>query len=163
MDTKRIEELLEVFDRLDKEIIESLQRPLFDLREKDWKVLIPKLQEDCNTILSGLKEAETKLHALRSKAARTQDALVRIYQILEETQRGWVPSTLSECVAVIVDDYLALGADVILGADVHNQLVEREIVLRVKNPAAVIASILARDERLEKVGMGKFRRKIPKD
>ncbi len=163
MDTKKIEKLLEAFDHLDEEIRESLQKPLLHLREKDWQILIPNLEEDCITTLDGLIAAETKLHDLRNKAVRTRDALTRIYQILEETQSRSVPSTLSESIAAIVDDYFAQGADVILGTDVHNQLVERGVVLRVKNPAAVIASILARDDRLEKVGMGKFRKKISKD
>lgn len=163
MDKSKINNLLKALADLDEEITKSIQGPLLHAPDKDWQAVIPSLQEACEAMLSGLREAEKATLELRGKVTRTRHIADQIYDLHKETQEQIAPRTLGQSIGAVVEDYLVQGVDVILVDSVHSQLVDNRIVLGVRNPAAVIASILARDERLERVDKGKFRRKIPKD
>ena len=163
MDKSKVDKLFQALGDLDEEISEGLQSPLLHVRDTDWQSVLPELGEDCNATIDKLDEAMKVFDNLRRKAVRTQRAIAEIHELYGEVQGRVVPKTVGESIKAIVGGYLAQGTDVILVGDVQKQIVDSGIVLKVKNPAAVIASILARDERLEKISMGRFRRRIPKE
>ncbi len=163
MDRKRIDNLLQAIAELDKEIGKGLQKPLLDARGADWQVIITRLQGECEATIEKLREAENKLGELTGKAIRTLDAAKRIYSIRKEIAGQTAPTTLAQSIGAIVENLFALGNNMIRVDAVQDQMVNNGVILGVRNPAAVIASILARDKRLEKVEKGKFRKKTPND
>lgn len=160
MDRNKIDKLLEALTCLNEEVTQGVQKRLLHVRDTDWQVVIPSLQEDCTATIEGLREAEKMLHDLTVKAVRTRDTATEIYELHKQVQGATVPAKLSESIAAIVESRLTKGDDVILVDVVEKQLVDGGVVLTVKNPAAVIASILARDERLEKVDRGAFKKRV---
>lgn len=163
MDTNVIENLLQAFAALDEEITEGIQNPLLHARDTDWQDLLPRLQEDCEAIISALRKAQEKIGTLMEKAARTRNAAAEIYRLHKETKERVVPLTLSQSIAAIVGDYLRQGAETIFADTIQKQLAASGILPYVRNPAAVISSILARDARLERIDKGEFKIRIQGD
>jgi hypothetical protein len=162
MDRTRIDKLLQAFTDLDEEITNGVQIPLAQLSMKmpDYLKNLLALKEDCEVVYQKMEDAQTLLNEVRQKGSRTQNAVNGLYSIYQEIQGRVLPPTVGASIADIVTQYLSHEGEMIRVEDVQKALEDRGVVLAVKNPAAVIASILARDERLEKVEKGLFKKKI---
>jgi len=159
MDRNKVDKLFEAIVHLDEEITQELQRRLLHVRDTDWQAVIPSIEEDCKATWESLDEARKMLDNLRRKAVQTRDTAVEIHELHKQVQGATVPVSLGKSIATIVEGCLVEGDDVIVVDAVRKQLLDNGVVLTVKNPAAVIASILARDKRLEKVDSGTFKKR----
>ena len=160
MDRSKVDKLFEAIGHLDEEITQELQKRLLHVRDTDWQVVIPNIEEDCKATWESIDEARNMLDNLRAKAVRTRETAVGIHELYKQVQGATVPASLGKSLATIVESCLAGGVDVILVDAVQKQLLDNGVVLTVKNPAAVIASILARDKRLEKIDRGTFKKRV---
>jgi hypothetical protein len=163
MEKSKINRLFQVLNELETDIIEGLQKPLFHIRNADWETVLRGVQVDCEDIKQRLQEADGMVLNLMRKVTETFDTAKQMYKLRKGIEGQIAPATIGQAIGVLVGDFLMKGNDEILVDVVQERLVGSGIALNVKNPPAVIASILARDERLERVDKGKFKKKIPKD
>lgn len=162
MDTSKIDKLDQSLSDLDHEVVQGLLKRLLTIRESEWKTVMPALQQECETTLKRLGEAIVQLDGIRKKTIRARDTVNQMCDLHKEIEAGIPPTSLSQSISAVVEYLFAQGNDLILVDTVLDQLVNSGVVLGVRNPTAVIASILARNERLEKIEKGEFRKKIPK-
>ena len=149
--------LLKVRDDIDTD----LRRPLLHMRDTDWEQA-PNLLEDCRYIIDELNKAVAALSETTRSASETSSTMQGMYKEWQKTQTLTVPSTISEHVRAVIDEF-AVGQEEFIHVDeVRKKLEAKKVPLYVKNPAAVLASIIARDGRLEGRGMGLFKKKTNK-
>ena len=149
--------LLKVRDDIDTD----LRRPLLHMRDTDWEQA-PNLLEDCRYIMDELNKAVATLSETTRSASETLSTLQAMYKEWQKTQVLTVPSTISEHVRAVIDEFVVGQEEVLHVDEIRKKLEAKNVPLYVKNPAAVLASIIARDGRLEKRGMGLFRKKTNK-
>lgn len=149
--------LLKVRDDIDTD----LRRPLLHMRDTDWEQ-VPKLLEDCRYIIDELNKAVAALSETTRSASETFSTMQGMYKEWQKTQTLTVPSTISEHVRAVIDEFVVGQEEFIHVDEVRKKLEARKVPLYVKNPAAVLASIIARDGRLEGRGMGLFKKKTNK-
>ncbi len=162
MDTSKLDKLEQSISDLDNEVVQGLLKRLLAVREAEWKTVMPPLQQECETALKRIGEAIQQLDGVMRKTMRARDTAKQMSDLHKEIEAGIPPASLAEHIRAIVKNTLALGDNIIHVDGVQDQLVNSGVILSVQNPAAVIASILARDERLEKIEKGQFREKMPK-
>ena len=146
--------LLKVRDDIDTD----LRRPLLHMRDTDWEQA-PNLLEDCRYIIDELNKAVAALSETTRSANETFSTMQAMYKEWQKTQALTVPSTLSEHVRAVIGEFV-VGQEEFLHVDeVRKRLEAKKVHLYVKNPRAVLASIIARDGRLERSGTGLFKKK----
>ena len=157
---KIISDLNDALVKFRSDIDIELRRPFLHMRDTEWEQA-PKLLEDCRYIIEELGKASATLSEIAQSVNETYTTMNAMYKEWQKTQDFTVPSTIGDYVRALVDEFLT-GEPELLNVDqVREKLEEKKQSLRVKNPNAVLASILARDERLEKVDRGTFRKKKP--
>lgn len=161
MDTGKIDKLDQCIRDVDHEVVHGLLKPLFAIREAEWDTAVPALQQECDAAMKRLGDSVRLLELIRRKTIKARDTANQMCDLHNEMGVQITPGTLSEHIRAIVDDYLAQGKETIDTTDVIEGLKARDTMLNVKNPAAVVSSILGRDERLKGMGMGLFGRKGP--
>lgn len=149
--------LLKVRDDIDTD----LRRSLLRMRDTDWE-RAPNLLEDCRYIIDELNKAVAALSEMTRSANETYSAMQAMYKEWQKTQVRTGPSTIGEHVRAVIDEFVAGEAELLGVDEVRKKLEAKKVSLYVKNPAAVLASIIARDGRLEGRGMGLFKKKTNK-
>lgn len=156
MDMKKIDKLDQCIGELDNEISRGLLKPLLAVKEADWETTMPGLKQECETAQKRISESQQLLELVRKKTLKAVNTAGHMSDLFNEMGSRIMPGTLSEHVGTIVEHFLEQGEDVITITDVLDQLSIRGVPLSMQNPPAVVASILARDERLEKIDKGQF-------
>lgn len=162
MDRGTIKALREVLLKIEQEIDCGLRHPLLDLHGDAWEQA-PDLIEDCKYATDELSNAQDTIARLRNSLSNMENVVRAMHKQWQQIQALTVPSTIGEHVKVIVDRLLTEGQEIIEVDHVRQQLQAENSEPRVKNPAAVLASILARDGRLERIDRGRFRKKIDEE
>lgn len=158
---KIVKQLNDALLKVRNDIDTDLRRPLLHMRDTDWEQA-PNLLEDCRYIMDELNKAVAALSETTRSVSETFSTLQAMYKEWQKTQVLTGPSTISEHVRAVIDEFV-VGQEEFLHVDeIRKKLEAKKVPLYVKNPAAVLASIIARDGRLEKRGMGLFRKKINK-
>lgn len=149
--------LLKVRDDIDTD----LRQPLLHMRDTDWEQA-PNLLKDGRYIIDELNKAVAALSETTRSASETFSTMQAMYKEWQKTQALTVPPTISEHVRAVIDEFV-VGQEEFLHVDeVHKKLQAKKVPLFVKNPAAVLASIIARDGRLEGRGKGRFKKRTNK-
>jgi len=160
MDRSKIDGLFTALKELDDEIINGIQKPVFNLRGAEWQSRLPGIKDDSEVVVERLREARVLLNNVDARAQRTITAILNVDAMHQEMYGRVVPLTLGAAIARIVDEHLATkGDEPVLVDGVQKGLSAMGVRMAVKNPPAVISSILARDGRLEKVDTGTFKKK----
>ena len=149
--------LLTVRDDIDT----GLRRPLLHMRDTDWEQT-PDLLEDCRYIINELNKTVAALSETTRSISETYSAMQAMYKEWQKTQAISVPSTIGENVRAVIDEFMAGQEEFLRVDEVRKKLNEKKVPLFVKNPGAVLASIIARDGRLEGQGTGLFKKKTNK-
>lgn len=149
--------LLKVRDDIDID----LRRPLLRMRDADWEQA-PNLLEDCRYIIDELNKAGMALSEMTRSANETFSTMQAMYKEWQKTRVLTGPSTIGEHVRAVIDEFVAGQEEFLHVDEVRKKLEAKKVSLYVKNPAAVLASIIARDGRLEGRGMGLFKKKTNK-
>lgn len=158
---KIVKQLNDALLKVRDDIETDLRRPLLHMRDTDWEQA-PNLVEDCRYIIVELNKAVATLSETTRSANETVSTLQAMYNEWQKTQVLTVPSTISEYVRSAIDEFV-VGQEEFLHVDeVHKKLEAKKVPLFVKNPAAVLASIIARDGRLEGRGKGRFKKRTNK-
>ena len=159
MDRDKIKKLSETILNTEAEIDLGVRQPILGLHGNDWEQA-PQFLDDCHYLMDELREAEDKIRELINGVAEIEHTIKAMYKEWQRTRALTVPSTIGEHVRTLVDAFL-VGEDKVLDVDrVRERLEAQKVYLGVKNPSAVLASILARDERLEKVDRGTFKKRV---
>ena len=149
--------LLKVRDDIDTD----LRRPLLHMRGADWEQA-PNLLEDCRYIMDELNKAVMALSEVTRSVNETHSIMQAMYKEWQKTQVLTGPSTIGEHVRAVIDEFVTGQEEFLHVDEVRNKLEAEKVPLYVKNPAAVLASLIARDGRLERRGMGLFKKKTNK-
>ena len=149
--------LLTVRDDIDT----GLRRPLLHMRDTDWEQA-PNLLEDCRYIIDELNKTVAALSETTRNASETYSAMQAMYKEWQKTQAITVPSTIGENVRSVIDEFMVGQEEFLQVDEVRKKLDAKKVPLFVKNPAAVLASIIARDGRLEGLGTGLFKKRTNK-
>jgi hypothetical protein len=155
---KTIAQLNDALLKLRSDIDTGLRRVLLHMRDADWEEA-PKLLEDCRYILEELGKAVEVLGEITRGVGVTYNTMQAMYKEWQKSEDFTMPSSISGHVHAFVDEFLAGETDLLKVDQVVDKLEAQKVPLRVKNPKAVLASILARDQRLEKVDRGTFKKK----
>jgi hypothetical protein len=158
---KIVKQLNDVLLKVRDDINTNLRQPLLHMRDTDWEQ-VPKLLEDCRYIIDELNKTVAALSETRQSASETFSTMQGMYKEWQKTQALTVPSTLSEHVRAVIDEFVVGQEKFIHVDEVRKKLEAKKVPLYFKNPAAVLASIIARDGRLEGRGMGLFKKKTNK-
>ena len=160
MDRDKIKKLSETILNTEAEIDLGVRQPVLGLHGNDWEQA-PKFLDDCHYLMDELREAEGKIRELINSVAEMEHIIKAMHKEWQRTQALTVPSTIGEHVRALADAFLA-GEDEVLNVDhVRERLEVQKVYLGVKNPSAVLASILARDKRLRRIALGLFDKRIP--
>jgi len=109
--------LLKVRDDIDTD----LRRPLLHMQDTDWEQA-PNLVEDHRYIIDELNKAVAALSETTRSANETFSTLQAMYKEWQKTQALTVPSTISEHVRSVIDEFV-VGQEEILHVDeVHKKL-----------------------------------------
>ena len=158
---KIVKQVNDILLKVRDDINTDLRQPLLHMRDTDWEQA-PKLLEDYRYIIDELNKAVAALSETTRSASETYSTMQAMYKEWQKTQALTVPSTISEHVRTVIDEFV-VGQEQFLHVDeVRKKLEAKKVPLFVKNPAAVLASIIARDGRLEGRGMGLFKKKTNK-
>ncbi len=158
---KIVKQLNDTLLKVRDDINIDLRQPLLQMRDTDWEQT-PNLLEDCRYIIDELNKAVAVLSDITRSANETYSTMQAMYKEWQKTQTPTEPSTISEHVRAVIDEFIA-GQEEFLHVDkVRDKLEAKKVPLFVKNPAAVLASIIARDGRLEGKGMGLFKKRTNK-
>jgi hypothetical protein len=158
---KIVKQLNDALFKVRNDIAIDLRRPLLHMRDTDWEQA-PKFIEDCLYIGDELHKAEVALVETRQHVMEMHMAMQAMYKEWQKTQALTVPFTIGDHVQVVIDEFLAGQEEFLRVDEVRKKLEGKKVPLYVKNPAAVLASIIARDGRLEGLGMGLFKKKTNK-
>ena len=158
---KIVKQLNDALLKVSDDINTDLRQPLLHMQDTDWEQ-VPKLLEDCRYVIDELNKAVAALSETRQSASETFATMQAMYKEWQKTQALTVPSAISEHVRAVIDEFV-VGQEELLHIDeVRRKLEVKKVPLYFKNPAAVLASIIARDGRLERRGMGLFKKKTNK-
>jgi hypothetical protein len=155
---KIVKQLNDALLKVRDDIAVDLRRPLLHMRDTDWEQA-PKFMEDCTYIHDELRKAEGVLAETRQHVMEMNMAMQSMYKEWQKTRSLTGPSTIGEHVRAIIDEFMVAQEEFLDVNDVRKKLEAKKVPLYVKNPAAVLASIIARDGRLEGIGSGLFKRK----
>lgn len=160
MDMGKLDKLEQCISDLDHEVVQGLMKRLLAIREAEWRTMVPVLQQECDTAVKKVDELIKKLENVRQRTIRARSTANEMSDLHKEIEAGTPPSSLADQIKAIVEASFALGKDLIQVDHVQDQLVNSGVILAVQNPAAVIASILARDRRLKRIHKGQFGKRI---
>jgi hypothetical protein len=155
---KTIAQLNDALLKLRSDIDTGLRRVLLHMRDDDWEEA-PELLEDCRYISEELGKAGGVLGEITRGVGDTYNTMQAMYKEWQKSEDSTMPSSISGHVRALVDEFLAGETDLLKVDQVRDKLEAQKVPLRVKNPKAVLASILARDQRLEKVDRGTFKKR----
>lgn len=139
----------------------DLRRPLLQMRDTDWEQA-PNLLEDCRYMIEELNKTAAALSETARSVNETYSAMQAMHKEWQKTQAVTMPSTIGENVRSIIDEFMSGKEEFLRIDEVRKKLDAKKVPLFVKNPAAVLASIIARDGRLEGRGSGIFEKRAGK-
>lgn len=130
-------------------ITRALGGVLRSMSEADWNEsggLVARGGE----LTEKLVKLTDEVDRIRRRTGSFVSAVITMRQATSDLEVGPALLTPGESVGALVTDYVTEGKKQITVAEVLEVLKKRQFALTVRNPAAVVASIMARDARLVK-------------
>lgn len=162
LNRERTGELSDTVAKVASEINTGLRQVLMDLHGNSW-MQAPEILEDCRYIIDELRKAEVAIAELRQNVMTMSTATEAMHKEWQRSQVLTMPLTMGDHVKIMTIEFLKGNwEEPVLDVDrIHEKLEAQGVYLGVKNPRAVLSSILGRDERLKWISPGRFEKKVP--